>query len=133
MNRQIFKPLSNKDLKRFAKRPHNSSPNIKQNRKSWFLKGPIPLLWLQVAAKLPGKSLNVGIALWFLSGLTKKRTVALKSSHLIKFGVCRGAKQRCLASLEKAGLVLVKRKRGKSPEVTIIDIEQAAEKRRSLK
>ena len=29
-----------------------------------FLKGPIPMDWLSAAARLPGKSLHVAIAIW---------------------------------------------------------------------
>ena len=41
-----------------------------------FLKGPIPMAWLNAAAKLPGKTLNVGIAIWWLAGMSK--TTAFK-------------------------------------------------------
>ena len=36
-----------------------------------FLKGPVPLRWLVSAARLPGKSLHAGIALWYVAGLTR--------------------------------------------------------------
>ena len=36
-----------------------------------FIRGPIPLAWLNVAARLPGKTLNVGLAIWWLAGMSK--------------------------------------------------------------
>jgi hypothetical protein len=38
-----------------------------------FLKGPIPLNWLSRASQLKGKSLQVGLSLWFLAGLTNSK------------------------------------------------------------
>ena len=34
-----------------------------------FLKGPIQISWLEKAARLPGKSLNVALAIHWLSGM----------------------------------------------------------------
>lgn len=42
-----------------------------------FVKGPIPLNWVQAAANLPGKSVHVAIVLWFLAGIKKSQTVKL--------------------------------------------------------
>ena len=47
----------------------SKAPSI---RPDLFLKGPIPLPWLAVAATLPGKALAVGIIIWFLQGIQKK-------------------------------------------------------------
>ena len=86
-----------------------------------FLKGPIPLDWLSAAARLPGKSLHVGIALWFMGGLTKSRVVPLSNITSLRFGLDRNAKYRALAWLEEAGLVAVERKLGRAPIVTLND------------
>src|SRR5271167_4644062 len=42
-----------------------------------FIKGPVPLAWMKAAAMLPGKSLHAGLALWYLEGLEKAKTIAL--------------------------------------------------------
>ncbi len=86
-----------------------------------FLKGPIPLNWLSTAAKLPGKSLHVGIAIWFTASLEKSATVPLSNVAGLPFGLDRNAKYRALKWLEKAGLILVERKLGRSPKITILD------------
>jgi DNA-binding transcriptional ArsR family regulator len=85
------------------------------------LKGPIPLDWLSAAARLPGKSLHVGIALWFLGGLQKSRVVSLSNIASLRFGLDRNAKYRALAWLEEAGLVSVERKLGRAPIVSLND------------
>lgn len=86
-----------------------------------FLKGPVPLLWLQQAALSPGKSLSVGIVLWYLAGIKKTPTVSLPNTLLQRFGVGRTAKYRALDWLEEARLVAVKRHPGCNPLVTLLD------------
>lgn len=85
-----------------------------------FLKGPVPLLWLETAAKLPGKSLHAGIALWFAAGLMRSAAVPLSNLSGLRFGLDRNSKYRALAWLERAGLIAVERKLGRSPVVTIL-------------
>ncbi len=86
-----------------------------------FLKGPVPLYWLEKAACLPGRSCQVAIALWFLAGLTQSNSVPLKSSLLRSFGVDRAAKYRAIKWLESKDLISVKRHKGRNPIVTILD------------
>lgn len=63
-----------------------------------FLKGPIPFDWLCAAAQLPGKSLQVAMAIWFLAGLHKSPTVKLSQSVLKDCGVNRHCKYRASAA-----------------------------------
>ncbi len=86
-----------------------------------FLKGPVPLAWLETAARLPGRSLHAGIALWYAAGLARSRSVSLSNISGHRFGLDRNAKYRALAWLEGAGLIAVERKIGCAPVVTIID------------
>ena len=90
-----------------------------------FLKGPIPLPWLQRAATLPGKALATSLALWFMAGLTKNRTVKLSRAVAERFNVGRKATARCLRLLENADLVSVKRHPGRCPVVTILEISNS--------
>jgi hypothetical protein len=55
------------------------SPRVSNLREASapFIKGPIPLAWMKAVAMLPGKCLHVGLALWYLVGLKKTKTVAL--------------------------------------------------------
>ena len=86
-----------------------------------FLSGPVPWDWLSAASHLPGKALHVSIVLWRLVGLEKKRTVKWRPSEATSLGLDRHAVYRGLTALEGAGLVSVKRARGRAPEVTILD------------
>lgn len=88
-----------------------------------FLKGPIPLAWLERAARLPGKSLQAAVALWYAAGLTRSARIPLSNVSGHRFGLDRNAKYRALAWLERAGLVTVERKLGRAPIVTILPPE----------
>ena len=85
-----------------------------------FLKGPIPLGWVQTAACLPGKALHVGMVLWFRAGLTSSRSVRLGRRILERFGVKRHAAARAIRALESANLISVVRARCRSPEITLL-------------
>lgn len=85
-----------------------------------FLRGPIPLWWLERAGKLPGKALHVGVSLWFLRGVTKNDTVHFNQSQQSRYGVKRDAARRAVQALEGAGLIAVKRDSGKRQEITLI-------------
>ena len=100
---------------------------IKKEKKSGkksncpFLKGPIPIHWLASAKKASPTALSVGLYLWHLSGLTKKKTFKATNRTLPMWRLDRYAKYRGLKELEKAGLVRVKRQNKMSPEVTILN------------
>jgi DNA-binding transcriptional ArsR family regulator len=76
--------------------------------------------WLEAAARLPGKALHVGFAIWYAAELTSSISVPFSNVTGLRFGVDRNAKYRALALLERAGLIRVERRLGRSPVVTII-------------
>jgi hypothetical protein len=88
-----------------------------------FVKGPIDLAWIQAASRCSGKAAQVGIALWYRSGLMGGSKVNLKCSNaLLKdFGVARHSGYRALRRLEQAKLVKVLRGHGRCPLVSILD------------
>ena len=86
-----------------------------------FLKGPIPIHWLASAKKASPTALSVGLYLWHLSGLTKKKTFKATNRTLPMWRLDRYAKYRGLLELEKSGLIKVKRQNKMSPEVTILN------------
>ena len=94
-----------------------------------FLKGPIPMAWLNVAARLPGKTLNVGIAIWWLAGMSKPTSFKLTRKSLDQLGVSRDAASDGLKRLEDNGLILVKRSPGQRPTVQILPVAQGVTKR----
>ena len=83
-----------------------------------FLRGPIPLDWLSKAAALPGRCLQVGIAIWFLHGMSKGKTVRLPRKLLDSFGVTRTTGYRALNKLKEADLISLERKAGRYPIVS---------------
>jgi hypothetical protein len=95
-------------------------PPLRRKSTGRFLKGPIPLAWLAAAARQPGRALHVGIAVWFLAGMKRDRTVALSPSVLAELGVNRHAAYRAVGALERANLLSVSRKCGRAPIVSVI-------------
>lgn len=87
-----------------------------------FIKGPIPLDWTIRANSLPGKAGAVGLALWFLVGVQKNRTIKL-TGEVERAAACnRKAVYQALSALEGAGLVAVERRRGARAVVMILDV-----------
>jgi len=85
-----------------------------------FLKGPIPMTWLAQAARLPGKTINLGIAIWWLHGMSKTKTFKLTGKALAQLGISRDAAYSALKRLEDQGLVRVERPPGQRPTVEIL-------------
>lgn len=90
-------------------------------RSAGFIKGPLPLGWMQQAAKMPGKTLQVGLTLWYLAGLQKSKTVKLATKPLAAMGVSRDAKYEALERLRSAGLIAVEQQPGSAPTVTLLE------------
>lgn len=90
-------------------------------KKELFLRGPIPLEWLGKAAALPGKTLNVAIALWWLNGMKKGAPFKLTQRSLQYMHVGREAASDGLRRLEGVGLIKIERKSGQRPTITIVE------------
>jgi len=91
-----------------------------------FLKGPIPWEgWMVRAIPLPGRALPVALAIWLWAGMTKKRTVRLSMMYVFpSLSISRYSVYRALCSLEHAGLIRVRRRRGHAPIVTIVMVTE---------
>jgi hypothetical protein len=88
-----------------------------------FLKGPIPLNWLGKAAKLPGKSLAVALAIMFEVGRRRSNEIKLTTAILDRFNVGRKAKYRALKELEGAKLISVVRTPRRNPLVAVLAVD----------
>lgn len=99
-----------------------AAPSGPANR-GGFVKGPIPLPWLQAAANLPGKTLHVGLCLWYLAGLTRSMTVRLATKVTQDMGISRDAKSDALRRLVKARLATLEQHPGKAPVVTLLAVD----------
>jgi hypothetical protein len=100
--------------------PSKRAPRHKFGEK--FVRGPIPLDWLCVAAKQPGKAFQVAMGLWFRAGINNSNRMRFPMSWLNRaFSVNRTTAYRGLSALEKVGLVSVVRHRGRASIVTLLE------------
>lgn len=92
-----------------------------------FLRRPpaplLPLNFLSRAARLPGKTLAVALALCVLAQTVKSPNVVLSSSSTDRFAISSDAVLDGLTRLSDAGLIQTSRSRGRHAEVTILDDE----------
>ncbi len=86
-----------------------------------FLRGPIPLAWLAEAAKLPGKTINVAIAIWWHHGMAGGKPFKLTKMVLNSLNVGRDAATAGLNNLEQAGLIKVERKQGQRHSISVLN------------
>lgn len=98
-----------------ASRRRRHTKSRRQN--DHFVRGPIPMPWMERAARLPGKALAVGLLLWFIKGIVRDGPIKLSTSLLARFSVGRKAAGRALTSLEHEGLIRAQRSRGQLPRV----------------
>lgn len=84
-----------------------------------FIKGPLSVDWLSCAASLPGKAINVALALLWLSGMAQSGSVKMTRKTLERFHISRDAYLDALHRLESARLVGVQRHAGQTPIVKI--------------
>jgi len=98
-------------------RSKRGKPRHRSNQR--FLKGPIPWNWIVMASRLPGKTLHVGIALWFIAGLKKDKVVKMQKKIREEMGISRQAYHAALEHLEASGLISVQRKPGATPIIEL--------------
>ena len=104
-----------------------SCPTWKRGRKriprqlGAFIRGPIPLAWLDGVLKLPGRvPLVVALALAYQSGLEGSARVRFTHKLMGRFGVAPRSASRILELMQAAGLVRIHRPPGRCREVEII-------------
>jgi len=118
--------LSEDQVKEFVGTKEKRQRAPKHGKGEWFLKGPVPWTWLEVAARQPGKALALGLSLWREVGRRKgKQPVKLSMKH-VGLGVDDQAARRALKALEKAGLVSLSRQPGQSIAITLLKPENPA-------
>jgi hypothetical protein len=116
------------DLDQFRARREGKTAAAKRQRPArhraagWFLKGPIPGVWLARAAGLSFCALRAGLALWYLAGMKRSRVVKPTGETWGRFGLSPDTGRRGLAALERAGLVAADRRPGCCPLVTILEV-----------
>jgi hypothetical protein len=87
---------------------------------------PVSIEWFDRACVLPGKALAVGLILWRLVKLKKTNTVVLTQAALDQRGISRWEKYAALRALEKAGLISVRARASRNPEITLLDLQASS-------
>lgn len=114
--------LDDRDIpvKRLQLRSSSAGPRLIEVAKSKpFMKGPIQMDWLSSAAQLPGKALNVALAVHWLAGMNGNKPTKLIGKSLKLLNVSDDACRDGLRRLEAAGLITVARLPGQRPVVTV--------------
>lgn len=96
---------------------------VSNPKKKLFLRGPVPMDWLSQAAELPGKTLNVALAIWWINGMTQSESFKLTRKSLSLLCIKRDAASTSLKRLEGAGLIKVQRKVGQRPVISILNLQ----------
>ena len=95
-----------------------------QRLKVPFIRGPIPLDWLQKAMKLGGAAISVGIVLWYFRGLKKLSVFKIGIQDIANLiGRSWITAKRGLISLEQQGLITIERHNGRKHLVEIQEDE----------
>src|SRR5262249_31070993 len=87
-----------------------------------FLKGPVPLPWLRIACRLPGRALQAALCIRYVEGLTSSSVIKPSGKQRSCFALSRRGWYEALRRLEKAGLILVERKPGCSSQITVLTV-----------
>jgi len=97
-------------------------PAYLRSRKEKRYIPPLPISQFDSACVLPGKSLAVYLLLWQQTRVEKRWAVNLTSTSLQGHGISRHQKETALRHLERAGLIAVKRRGRRNPEVALLDL-----------
>ena len=105
----------------------------KSRQYNQYIRGPLPLKWFQKASTISRTAAVVGMIIWRIAyqkklwGLDSQRRtsghIKVTTQTCMKWGVCGNSKNTALRLMEKAELIRLDTKRGRSPIVQIIDDE----------
>ena len=98
-----------------------------------YIRGPLPTKWFQRASSISRTAGVVGMIIWGIAYQKKlwghgsqsetSGYIKVTNQTCMKWGVCGNSKNTALKLMEKAGLIRLDTKRGRSPIVQIIDNE----------
>jgi len=100
---------------------------VEQHKSEPFLKGPISIAWLNRAALLGGKTLNVALAICWLSGMNGSQPVKLSKKALKLFHVSSDAALDALSRMESSGLIRLQRNPGQRISIEVLAIHSKAD------
>jgi hypothetical protein len=108
----LFEPTAIEKIENKWARRH------KEKRDQRFARVPYPDA-LEVYVKAGGPALAVWVCVLYETWRQQKRTVKLPSAEFRHAGIARESRRRGLSRLEEAGYVVVARRAGRSPIVTL--------------
>jgi hypothetical protein len=89
----------------------------------YFVRGPVPWVWIVAAARLQGKALHLGMAIWLRVGLTDALTVSISLTAIAnELGFDRSTASRALSALARARLVSVEQAPGRNCSVSVLEV-----------
>lgn len=102
----VVNPITRESLtpEQYAKR---QGVKAREKTEGRFIRGPLPLSWWREAGKLSKSANRVGLALFYLRGLSKSDRFKLTPARLRELGIDRDCRRRGLKDLERAGLMRV--------------------------
>jgi hypothetical protein len=89
-----------------------------------FLKGPISIAWLSRAAFLPGKAINVALAIQWIFGMSANNPIKLTKKSMVIFNFSSDAANDALRRLESEGLISVQRHPGQRPWIEVVSTSE---------
>ena len=81
----------------------------------------VDIRWMLLAARLPGRTASVAVALWADVTASGQPEVTLTPSRLRQIGVSRESGYAAVERLVEAGLVGADRQRGRAVRLTLLD------------
>jgi hypothetical protein len=92
-----------------------------RNKTAPYVKVP---MWFAVEAAKATKTTKALVWVWlvYLGFKTHRTTFPVPNSKLQKLGVNRYTKRRALCELERAGLITVERRHGKTPVISLVTL-----------
>ena len=104
----------------------NVTPKHKVRQTEPFLRGPVPMSWIDKAYEVAGgNGLMLGLKLWWVSGMNGSRMFPVNISKL-EAGQSLRSKRRVLKILEDAGLIKRIHEPGKRLKVELLVKKQEA-------
>lgn len=90
-----------------------------------FIKGPIPLAWLDGVLKIRGAAVfKTALALWFQAGLESSSTIRFTSKMMRRFTISSKSATRALKQMQASGLVRVRHRPGRCRDVEILKVQK---------
>lgn len=99
--------------------PTRPAAKFSRTARKLFIKGPIPLGWIQRANHLGGSTGAVALGLWFYAGINKSSRFKIDGKLDRLTGVTRQTRQQALEKLERAGLIKLFSRPGAYPDIEI--------------